>query len=106
MWSTDSHWFEVALLMGLTAIGGVLVGHFEAHKPKWRRVTKILVANVLFVGVSVAFGRIWFWALLGVLALAVLYVHLIWLPKNGVNGWTGEPRERYLELVGPRGPRA
>ena len=28
-----------------------------------------------------------------------LYVHRYWLPRHGVNGWTGEPRERYLALV-------
>jgi predicted small integral membrane protein len=27
------------------------------------------------------------------------YVHLVWLPQRGINGWTGEPRERYLELM-------
>jgi hypothetical protein len=34
-----------------------------------------------------------------VLFLGAAYVHLYWLPKNGVNGWTGEPRDRYLDLV-------
>ena len=27
------------------------------------------------------------------------YVHLRWLPQHGVNGWTGEPRDKYLALV-------
>jgi hypothetical protein len=31
-----------------------------------------------------------------------LYVHLRWLPRHGVNGLTGEPRERYLELLAAR----
>jgi hypothetical protein len=29
-------------------------------------------------------------------------IHVWWLPKNGVNGWTGEPKERYYELIGYR----
>jgi len=34
--------------------------------------------------------------------LGAAYVHLRWLPKHGINGWTGEPRERYLEFVTKR----
>jgi hypothetical protein len=25
---------------------------------------------------------------------------LKWLPKQGVNGWTGEPKEKYYQLRG------
>ena len=31
--------------------------------------------------------------------VAAAYVHLVWLPKHGINGWTAEPRDRYLELM-------
>ena len=24
---------------------------------------------------------------------------LYWLPKHGINGWTAEPRDKYLELM-------
>jgi hypothetical protein len=27
------------------------------------------------------------------------WVHLVWLPRHGVNGFTAEPREKYLALV-------
>ncbi|HYC31310.1 MAG TPA: hypothetical protein VEB59_03425, partial [Gemmatimonadales bacterium] len=47
-------------------------------------------------------GRVWgFGWLLLPLGLAA-YVHLIWLPRHGVNGLTGEPRERYLALLAER----
>jgi len=29
-----------------------------------------------------------------------LIVHGWWLPRNGINGWTGEPKARYYELRG------
>jgi len=29
-----------------------------------------------------------------------LVIHLWWLPKHGINGWTGEPREKYYALRG------
>lgn len=31
-----------------------------------------------------------------------IIIHGWWLPKHGINGWTGEPRDKYLELVGAR----
>jgi hypothetical protein len=30
----------------------------------------------------------------------VIYVHAIWLPRNGVNGLTAEPRDKYYALRG------
>jgi hypothetical protein len=29
-------------------------------------------------------------------------IHMWWLPKHGINGWTGEPKEKYHELRGWR----
>ena len=111
MWSTRTYWFDVALITSIFAVGNILFGHFEAHKPKWRRVLKVPVVLALFVAADAAGGRGWMFALLGVACLAVAVIHGWWLPRNGVNGWTAEPRERYFALlgVGPDGrprPRA
>ena len=100
MWQTDTLWVETTVVLGIFAIGSVLFGHFEEHKPKWRRVLKIVIVLGLVLGLSVTVGRAW---ALGVLALPLVgaaIIHLWWLPKNGVNGWTGEPRERYYALIG------
>ena len=32
--------------------------------------------------------------------LPVIYIHAIWRPCHGVNGWTGEPRDQYYALRG------
>ena len=37
---------------------------------------------------------------LGIVMLPVIYIHGIWLPRHGVNGWTAEPREKYYALRG------
>jgi hypothetical protein len=34
------------------------------------------------------------------MALPVVYIHAWWLPSKGVNGWTGEPKEKYYALRG------
>jgi hypothetical protein len=97
-------WFEVALAATMFAIGNILFGHFEAETPKWRRVLKVLLMLVLIRGITVQFGRPWALLLLGVLIVFVLIVHGWWLPRNGINGWTGEPRARYYALRGWRLP--
>lgn len=94
----NSIWFEISIVLALFAFGNIFFGHFESHTPKWRRVAKIIVLTTGLAGVSWFFGRFAFFVILFLILCAVLYVHTIWLPKNGINGWTGEPRDRYLEL--------
>ena len=105
MWRTETPWFDIAVVMSIFAVGNILFGHFEEHKPKMRRVLKVL----LVVGVTAALSSIglrWIaYVLLGALGLAAVYVHAWWLPSHGINGLTGEPKAKYYELLGvaPRG---
>lgn len=99
------YWFEVAVVCGLTAIGTILLGRFEEGTPKWRRVLKVFFFCGLSVLISATAGRMWFFVFLGVLGTLVLLVHAWWLPRHGVHGWTGEPRERYYQLRGWKLPR-
>ena len=85
-------------MFGLTTLGGIIFSAFAAYESKWRRVIKTAIGVGIGVGVSAALGRGWFVALLGLVFVAVAVIHGWWLPKNGVNGVTAEPRERYLEL--------
>jgi hypothetical protein len=99
MWNTQTAWFDVAVVMTIFAIGNILFGHFEEHKPKLRRVLKVMVIVGLIAALSSAGLRWIAYTLIAILALASVYVHGWWLPKHGVNGWTGEPRDRYYELL-------
>ncbi len=102
-WRTDPLWLDVAVFLFLVLVGHVLLGHFEEHKPKWRRVLKVTLALALFVTIGFAAGRPWAWVSIALPAVVgVLIVHGWWLPKHGIDGWTGEPRQKYLELVGAR----
>ena len=98
------YWFEVAVVCGLAAVGNILMGHFEAGTPKWRRVLKIFVACAISVCISALFGRPWFFVFLGVLFLIVTILHAWWLPRHGIHGWTGEPRDKYYALRGWKPP--
>ena len=88
-------WFEVALVAAIFAIGNILFGHFEAATPKWRRVLKVFLMLAVMRVVSTQLGRPWSFLFIGVLLVVALIIHLWWLPRRGINGWTGEPKARY-----------
>ena len=99
-------WFEVALVATIFAIGNILFGHFEAETPKWRRVLKVILMLAVTRAISAELGRPWSYLFIGVLIVFVLIVHAWWLPRNGINGWTGEPKARYYALRGWRSPNS
>jgi hypothetical protein len=99
MWTTDSLWFEIAIVSIIFAVGNMLMGHFEERTPKVRRVGKYLFIVLIVCSASVLFGRQVAMILLSLFLLPVLYVHGYYLPrKKGINGWTGEPKSKYYEF--------
>jgi hypothetical protein len=102
MWRTDSLWLETAVVLGIFAVGNILFGHFEQHRPPARRLAKVAVVLGITLALSATVGRIWGlgWLLLPLSGAA--YVHLRWLPRHGINGLTGEPRDKYLALTAKR----
>ena len=99
MWRTDTLWFDVAVVMAIFAVGNVLFGRFEEHKPRLRRLLKMVSVAGVVVTLSATAGRLWAFGVMAIPLIAAAYVHLVWLPKRGINGWTAEPRDKYLELV-------
>jgi hypothetical protein len=98
-------WFDVALVATIFALGNILFGHFEERTPKWRRVLKVVVFLLVTRIVAVEFGRPWVYLVIAPPLAAALVVHAWWLPRKGINGWTGEPKARYYELRGWKLPR-
>jgi hypothetical protein len=98
--ATNTLWFEIAVITGIFAFGPIFFGHFETHTPKWKKVLKIIIFTTLACTISAFFGRVWFFVLLGVLSGMVVLIHAWWLPKNGVNGLTAEPKDKYYALRG------
>lgn len=105
MTGAESLWIDAAIVLGIFAVGCITFGHFEEHKPKWRRLLKVAIVLGIVLTLSATVGRVWAYGLLALPVIAAAYVHLRWLPSHGVDGWTGEPRERYLELVARRRDR-
>lgn len=102
-WSTNTPWFDVALVQALFAVGAVLFGHFEQHKSRARRLAKVAIVTAVYVALAATVGRPIALLVLAVPLVGAVYLHVWWLPKNGVNGWTGEPQERYRELLKKHG---
>ena len=94
-------WFDIAIIMAVFHVGNLFFGHFEAHKPAWKRLLKTALFLVFVIGMS-SFGlRAVAWSIIALGGTILFgYVHGYWLPKNGVNGWTGEPKEKYYQLIG------
>lgn len=91
---------DVALMAGVLVIGNVKFRHFEPRMPLWLRLLKVFTALAATAIISYHFGTTGvLMAFIGA-AIPVSYIHGVWLPRHGVNGWTGEPREKYYALRG------
>jgi uncharacterized protein (DUF58 family) len=94
----DTLWFEIALVASIFAFGQLFFATFAEEASKGRRFIKMITFMGFAPVISGVFGRMWFFVLLGLFLGFFLYVHTWYLPKNGVNGFTGEPREKYEAL--------
>jgi len=100
MWNTNSIWFEVSIVSIAILLGHIFLGHFEERTPKLRKLGKFLVSLLVVILLSIYFGRTIALSIFGLMFIPVLYIHSMWLPKKGINGWTGEPKTKYYELRG------
>lgn len=100
MWGTDTYWFDVAIATSALTLGHLVFGRFGEHLSPWRRFFKAVMGIGIIVGTAVFAGREWSYVLYAVIGVALVVIHGWWLPRNGVNGLTAEPRDRYYELVG------
>lgn len=99
MWTTDSIWFEIAVVSIIFALGNILMGHFEERTPKIRRVGKYLLTLILVCCIADCFGRTASMIFLSLFIIPLIYIHGYYLPKKkGINGWTGEPKNKYYEF--------
>ena len=91
-------WFDVALMLFVYAIGLILFGQFDAQPSRARRIVKVVLTTGLVLVLSSLFGRIAVFALLAIAITGVAIIHAWYLPKHGINGFTGEPKENYDAL--------
>jgi hypothetical protein len=93
-------WIAVAITALIFAIGNILFGHFQERTPKWKRVTKVVLVVGLVAAISAVAGPVWGLAPVALMLIAAAVIHCWWLPRRGINGWTGEPKDKYYEMRG------
>lgn len=98
MWETNTIWFEISIVSGTVALGHILLGHFEERTPRLRKLIKYVAVLIMTICISQFFGQTIALIVYGLLYIPVLWIHLVDLPKNGINGWTGKPKSKYYEL--------
>ncbi|MDQ3063282.1 MAG: hypothetical protein M3R14_10570 [Acidobacteriota bacterium] len=91
-------WFEVAIVALLLLVGQIFFAHFEEQTPRRRMLFKHALDILILFSISHLFGRFWFYVSLAAAMVPALVIHAWWLPKHDINGWTGEPKEKYYEL--------
>ena len=92
-------YIDFLIAAGVAFAANVVFNNFERHLPLARRIIKNAVLLAILVGIGLVGGRIAFWSAIALLTAGQVVPHAWWFPKNGVNGLTAEPRERYLELI-------
>ena len=98
-WDVGSRWFDVAAFATLWTVLVICFGHFERHKPAWRRLLKFALLLALLLGLVQLAGRGWAYSALALLLAAGGAIHFTVLSNRGINGWTGEPREKFEALL-------
>jgi hypothetical protein len=106
-------WVDILFAIGGCVIGNIVFNNFERHLPLYRRIAKYAILFAVLALIGLLLGRIAFWSVIGLMAIGQTVLHAWWFPRNGINGLTAEPHERYLELIGrmkdrrraARGPR-
>jgi len=89
------------LLMALLlAVGNIFFWRFDPRQPLWRRILKVIVTLAVTAAVARYFGTVGIIVWFAMVILPIVYIHGIWLPRHGVNGWTAEPRDKYYALRG------
>jgi hypothetical protein len=96
--AVNTLWFEIAIITSIFAFGQLFFAAFAEESSKGSRFVKMIAFTGLAPIISAVFGRMWFFAVLGSFLCFFLYIHAWYLPKNGVNGFTGEPKEIYDAL--------
>src|SRR5690349_9433464 len=101
MWSTNSLWFEVAIVSIIYAVGNILFGHFEERTPKFRRIGKYILTLIIVCLISFYLGRTIDMSGLAIFLMPLVYGHGYNLPKKKrISGWRDEPKDGYYDFRG------
>jgi hypothetical protein len=94
------HFTEILAVFMIASIAYFLVfNNFEKHLPAKRRVAKLFVVIGILAMIGILFGRYAFWGVITLMTMGQVILHAWYFPKQGINGWTAEPYDRYLATI-------
>ena len=91
---------EILIVFTIASIAYFLAfNNFEKHLPIKRRITKLFVVVGVLAVVGILFGRYVYWGIITLMTMGQIYLHGWYFPKQGINGLTAEPHDKYLEVI-------
>lgn len=91
---------EIAIVFAIAGIAYFLAfNNFEKHLPLPRRVAKLFVVVGVLTVIGILFGRSAFWGVITLMTFGQIYLHGWYFPKQGINGLTAQPYEKYLKTI-------
>ena len=91
---------EILIVLTVASLAYFVVfNNFEKHLPIRRRVIKLLVVIGILAVIGILLSRYAFWAVIALMTIGQVYLHGWYFPKQGINGLTAEPHEKYLEVI-------
>lgn len=93
-------WMEVLIVLTIASFAYfVAFNNFEKHLTLQRRVTKLFIVVGILAIIGTLFGRYAFWGIIALMTIGQVYLHGWYFPKQGINGLTAEPHDKYLEVI-------
>jgi amino acid transporter len=91
---------ETLIVLTIASIAYFVVfNKFEKHVPIRRRIIKLVILVGALAVIGTLFSRFAFWSAIALMTIGQIYVHGVYFPQHGVNGWTAEPYDKYLALT-------
>ena len=91
---------EILIVFTIASIAYFLAfNNFEKHLPIKSRITKLFVVVGVLAVVGILFGRYVYWGVITLMTMGQIYLHGWYFPKQGINGLTAEPHDKYLEVI-------
>jgi hypothetical protein len=91
---------EILIVFMIASLAYFLAfNNFEKHLPIKRRITKLFVVVGVLAVLGFLFGRYVFWGVITLMTMGQVYLHGWYFPKQGINGLTAEPHDKYLEVI-------
>lgn len=91
---------EIIVVFVIAGIAYFLAfNNFEKHLPAERRMIKLFTVLGILAIIGTLLGRYVFWSLIALMTMGQIYIHGLYFPKQGINGLTAEPYDKYLEVI-------